>query len=113
MVVFDPPVESPEPYIKRVIGLPGDTVSIQGGEVYVNDVRLLEPYIKAKSNSSGNWTVPPDSLFVMGDNRNNSSDSRAWGYVPIENVLGKAIFVYWPMQQWGALASTAVAAESP
>ena len=113
VVVFEPPVPSDEPYIKRVIGLPGDEISIQRGDVYVNGVQLSEPYTKVKSHSDGSWVVSEGAIFVMGDNRNNSSDSRAWGEVPIENVIGKAIFVYWPIQQWGALADSAVAAESP
>jgi signal peptidase I len=81
--------------------------------VYVNDVRIEEPYVQVKAHANGDWKVPEGMIFVMGDNRNNSSDSRAWGSVPVENLIGKAVFVYWPMQQWGALASSAAAAESP
>lgn len=113
VIVFEPTFESPEPYIKRVIGLPGETIVIANGDVVVNDTQLLEPYIKSETRSSGTWVVPAGHLFVMGDNRNNSSDSRSWGFVPIENVIGKAEFVYLPVEHWGALSRFAVAAGPP
>jgi len=113
VVVFDPPIPSDEPYVKRVIGLPGEVLKIENGKVYVNDVLVQEPYIRADFHTSGTWEVPPGEIFVMGDNRNNSSDSRSWGTVPIDNIIGKALFVYWPVEQWGALTSTAAAASSP
>ena len=113
VVVFDPPFESEEPYVKRVIGLPGETITIENGKVYVNAILVQEPYIQADFFSSGTWEVPANEIFVMGDNRNNSSDSRSWGTVPIENIIGKALFVYWPVEQWGALTSTAAAASVP
>ena len=113
IVVFDPPITSTEPYIKRVVGLPGDVIAIRNGQVYVNNELLPEPYISSAIRSGGEWRVPDDAFFAMGDNRNNSSDSRAWGTVPMENILGEAVFVYWPPQQWGALAPSAVAAEVP
>ena len=110
VVVFDPPFAAPEPYIKRVIGLPGEVVSIKDGKLYVNDTLMQESYIQVSYHSNGSWEVPQNEIFVMGDNRNNSSDSRSWGTVPIGNILGKALFVYWPIEQWGALTSSAVAA---
>jgi signal peptidase I len=113
VVVFDPPFESPEPYIKRVIGLPGDEIRISDGQVYVNGDLIQEPYTSGDSRKAGSWTVPADSLFVMGDNRNNSSDSRNWGMLPMDNIIGKAVFVYWPPEQWGALVPVAIAAEAP
>jgi signal peptidase I len=85
-----------EDYIKRIIGLPDETVRIDNGTVYINDVPLKEPYIAAPPDYSNEWTVPVGQLFVLGDNRNNSADSHAWGFLPEENVLGKAIVVYWP-----------------
>ncbi len=85
-----------EDYIKRIIGLPGETVRIANGSVYINDVPMLEPYIAAPPDYSNEWTVPEGQLFVLGDNRNNSADSHAWGFLPEENVLGKALVVYWP-----------------
>lgn len=113
VVVFNPPFVSEEPYVKRVIGLPGEVVSIKDGKVYINDVLVQEPYIRTGSHTNGNWQVPEGEIFVMGDNRNNSSDSRSWGTVPVENIIGKALFVYWPINQWGALASSAAAASTP
>jgi signal peptidase I len=85
-----------EDYIKRIIGLPGDTVRITNGTVYINEAPLMEPYIAAPPDYSNEWTVPEGQLFVLGDNRNNSADSHAWGFLPEENILGKALVVYWP-----------------
>ena len=113
VVVFDPPFESEEPYVKRVVGLSGEVVTIENGKVYVNDALVQEPYLDAYFHSTGSWEVPVGEIFVMGDNRNNSSDSRSWGTVPVENIIGRALFVYWPVEQWGTLVSGAVAAESP
>lgn len=114
IIVFRyPPDPEREPYIKRVIGLPGDVVRVTGGKVYVNDQPLNEPYIAAAPNYEGSWTVPANSLFVLGDNRNRSSDSHSWGMVPIANVLGKALVVYWPPQSWKSLEfNIAVAADN-
>ena len=86
--------------IKRVIGLPGDTVEITNQVVSVNGEALDEPYIKAPPNYSGTWTVPEDNFFVLGDNRNSSSDSHTWQYLPEENIVGKAIAIYWPFSDW-------------
>ncbi len=113
IIVFRyPPDPKQDPYIKRVIGLAGDTIMVEGNEVLINGIRISEPYLATQTQQGGKWTVPSDALFVMGDNRNNSSDSRAWGVVPIKNVLGKAILVYWPPEKWNLLSSSyAVAAE--
>ncbi len=106
-----PPDPQREPYIKRVIGLPGDTVKISNGKVYVNGEQLIEPYIAAAPDYDGVWKVPSDSLFVLGDNRNRSSDSHSWGMVPLNNVIGKALVVYWPPEAWKVLeTNVAVAA---
>lgn len=113
IVVFDPPFDSPEPYIKRVIALPGEEVSIRDGIVYINNQPLQEPYLRERPASRGTWIVPEDAIFVMGDNRNNSSDSRNWGPVPLENVIGRALFVYWPPDEMGSLTSSAFAAGTP
>ncbi len=85
-----------EDYIKRIIGLPGETVSISNGKVYINNVPLIETYIEASPDYSNTWVVPAGQLFVLGDNRNNSADSHAWGFLPEENILGKALVVYYP-----------------
>jgi signal peptidase I len=91
---------STEELIKRVIGLPGETVKVEGGIVSINDVPLQESYIAARPAYSGKWEVPAGYLFVLGDNRNDSSDSHSWGLLPAENVAGKAILVYWPLPEW-------------
>jgi len=100
IIVFVSPQVSDLDLIKRVIGLPGDTVKIGGGEVMVNGQVLDEPYIAAAPIYNGEWTVPEGNLFVLGDNRNDSSDSHAWGLLPIENVIGKAVLIYWPIPEW-------------
>lgn len=115
VIVFKyPPDPGQTPYIKRVIGLPGDVIEINGGTVKVNGQALIEPYLMSNTSRGGEWTVPEGNLFVMGDNRNNSSDSRSWGFVPLENVLGKAEVVYWPPEKWTMLSTTiAVAGSTP
>lgn len=99
IVVFHHPLSN-QNLIKRVIGLPGDAIEIQSGEVQVNGRVLDEPYIAAAPDYEGNWLVPEDEYFVLGDNRNESSDSHAWGYLPEDRILGKALLVYWPPQEW-------------
>lgn len=113
IIVFRyPPDPTQTPYIKRVIGLPGDQIHIMDGQVSVNGELLIEPYLSISTSRGGDWEIPENSLFVMGDNRNNSSDSRSWGMVPMENVIGKALVIYWPPQDWGLLnVPSAVAAE--
>ncbi len=87
--------------IKRVIGLPGDQIEISDQHVKVNGVILDEPYIQAEPTYSGSWTVPEGEYFVLGDNRNSSSDSHSWQYLPKENIIGKAIFIYYPFAEGG------------
>jgi signal peptidase I len=91
-------------YIKRVIGEPGDEVWARGGHVYVNGVRLSEPYLGEKTARFPRTTVPEGKLFVMGDNRSNSLDSRfGLGFVPIDRVIGKAVLIIWPVENLGGL----------
>ncbi len=103
VVVFHYPGNTEEDYIKRLIGKPGDTVRVDQGIVYVNDQALLEPYIMARPNYAGEWTVPAESVFVLGDNRNDSSDSHDWGYVPVSYLVGKALVTYWPFSAMGVM----------
>ncbi|MCL4466991.1 MAG: signal peptidase I [Chloroflexi bacterium] len=104
IVVFRAPQSPDRDYIKRVIGVPGDRVEVKGDKVYVNGTALSEPYIvDAPQYDYPPTTVPPDSYFVLGDHRNNSSDSHVWGMVPRDNMVGVAWVSYWPPAQWGLL----------
>ena len=107
IIVFKYPDDPSENFVKRVIGLPGDTVEIIQGVTYVNGEKLDEPYLNEtpRAQNYGPYEVPEGCYFVMGDNRNNSHDSRFWTntYVPRENILGKALFCYWPLNRIGAL----------
>jgi signal peptidase I len=103
IVVFKLP-SNPDaiPYIKRVIGLPGDTVEIKEGKVLVNGTALNEPYIKeAPRYTMIIRTIPTENYFVLGDNRNDSNDSHVWGNVPRELIIGKASFTIWPLDLFG------------
>lgn len=113
IVVFHFPRDPEQEYIKRLIGLPGDQVNISQGKVYVNGQTTDEPYIAAEPAYEGNWVVPEGHLFVLGDNRNNSSDSHNWGTVPQEYVVGKAVFIYWPPEQWGIIEHLSTASAAP
>jgi signal peptidase I len=91
-------------FIKRVIGLPGETVEVKGGRVYVNGQPLRESYIK--DNPDYQWgprTVPQDSYLVLGDNRNNSYDSHYWGFVPRDKIIGRAVVRFWPIYRVGGI----------
>ena len=103
IIVFHFPRNPKEEYIKRVVGLPGDVVEVMNGSVYVNGQPLAENYLNVKMNYTGKWEVPADQLFVLGDNRNNSSDSHDWGTVPMDYVVGTAVLVYWPPPAWGLI----------
>jgi len=95
---------APQDLIKRIIGLPGDKVEVRNANVYVNGQMLSEPYIAASPVYQGTWQVPDGHLFVLGDNRNDSSDSHSWGLLPMENVIGKALLIYWPPPEWKAIS---------
>lgn len=92
-------------YVKRLIGLPGETLEIKDNTVFINGKPLKEPYLNVDTNMPdyGPITVPEAQYFMMGDNRNYSSDSRVWGYVPEEYLIGKAQFIYWPFAHIGGL----------
>lgn len=109
IVVFAPPPEAQigeqnNDYIKRIIGLPGDEIEVTGNSVYINGKKIAEPYVAEPPDYNyGPVIVPEDSLFVMGDNRNNSFDSHAWGYLPMENIKGRAFFRFWPPNRIGKI----------
>lgn len=108
VVIFHYPRNPIEDYIKRVIGLPGETVAVHDGKVYVNNQPLDEPYIAAPPQYTGEWVVPEDQVFVLGDNRNQSSDSHSWGFVPHDLVVGRALVIYWPLDNLKILNQTPV-----
>lgn len=100
IVVLRDPDGGPDLLIKRVIGLPGERVMVADGRVYVDGVALDEPYLTEVTTGGGrSWMVPPMHVFVMGDNRNASRDSRVFGPVPLENIVGRAVFRYWPLDE--------------
>lgn len=115
VIVFHYPRDPQQEYIKRVIGLPGDQIDVSNGSVYVNGSKLNEPYINAEPLYELQTVVPAGELFVLGDNRNNSSDSHDWGTVPEDFVVGRAVFVYWPIAEAGMIqsASAAYQADTP
>ena len=113
VVVFkspNQPANGPErDFIKRVIALPGETVEVRDCTVFIDGEPLDEPYILEKpAYTFAPQTVPPDHLFVLGDNRNNSSDSHSWGMMPIENLIGQAWLIYWPSSAFGLVDNTSV-----
>jgi signal peptidase I len=101
IVVFRFPLNPERRFIKRVIGLPGDEVLVQDGAVYINGVQLFEPYLATPPAYKSAWRVGQDEVIVLGDNRNNSSDSQNWGALPLEGIIGKAVLVYWPLENLG------------
>lgn len=115
IVVFNPPdrwVQANTPFIKRVIGVGGDTVEVRDdGKVYVNGIALSEPYLfqadgRAQPtviSDQSQWQIPPGELFVMGDHRESSADSRAFGPIQVTDVVGRAWLRYWPFDTFGVL----------
>lgn len=88
-----------EDYVKRLIGLPGDEVEMQNGIIYISGRPMIETYLNEMPTYSGKWTVPEGKIFVLGDNRNKSSDSHNWGFVSVDEVMGRAILIYWPLDK--------------
>lgn len=104
IIVFHDPRSSDRKLIKRVIGLPGDILEIKGGQVFINDQALDEPYIQGPIRySQVPSPIPDDHYFVLGDNRNNSSDSHNWGTLSGAGIVGKAWLTYWPPNLWGII----------
>lgn len=109
IVVFEYPRDVSKDYIKRVIGLPGDQLEVREGQVFVNGEQIDQPFLQGASTycvagyacQGGPVTVPEGEIFVMGDNRNNSSDSREWGPLPLDRVVGQAWVIYYPVTEWG------------
>jgi signal peptidase I len=103
VIVFRYPLNPQRDFVKRVMGLPGDRVRLRDGVVYIGNQALSEKSytIKPDFGNYGPVTVPPNHYFVLGDNRNNSEDSRFFGYVPRGNIIGKAVFIYWPPARIG------------
>jgi signal peptidase I len=101
IIVFHYPLDTHRDFIKRVIGVPGDVVSTTSSNVIINGMMLHEPYIRAQFNfASDTWKLGPNQFFVMGDNRDNSLDSRTWGLLNKSYIVGKAEAVYWPVTNW-------------
>jgi len=111
VIIFKAPRNEEYEYIKRIIGLPGERVRISQGKVFINDQFLNESYLPPEyQTASGAFlrenqtiTIPENNYFVLGDNRSHSSDSRDWGLVPRENIIGKAWFRYWPPEKIGLI----------
>jgi signal peptidase I len=114
VIVVRPPIAPQSLWVKRLIGLPGDTIEIRNGVVYVNSIALEEPYIQAAPEYSLSlFTVPADQYFVLGDNRNHSSDSHYGWTVARADIVGKAWLRYWPFSQWGFVPTYNLAAGMP
>ena len=103
IIVLHFPNDRSRDFIKRVVGVPGDRVEVSNGVVKVNGITLDEPYINAEPSYTGSWDVPEDQYFVLGDNRNNSSDSHNWSFLPREDIVGKAWVTYWGPENWGLI----------
>ena len=104
VIVFRYPRDPSRDFIKRVIGLPGETVEIINGQVYVNGELLSDNYHTNEAGyNSGAVTLGPDELFVLGDNRPNSSDSHSWGPLPRDLIIGRVVLSYWPPDEWGII----------
>lgn len=109
VIVFWYPLDRSKSFIKRVVGLPGETIEIRDGHVYINGQELADQYVPAGYLDGSTYTphrIPSDDYFVMGDHRDSSNDSRVFGPVPRQFIYGKAVFAYWPADHFGSLTST-------
>jgi signal peptidase I len=109
VVVFWYPLDRSKSFIKRVVGLPGESVEIRSGHLYINGRELAEPYVPPSYLDRSKFpptVIPSNQYFVMGDHRDSSNDSRMFGPVPRQFIYGKAVFAYWPVDHFGSLAST-------
>jgi signal peptidase I len=98
-----PSSNSTQLFVKRVIGLPGEIVTTDQGQVSIDGVPLNEPYIINPGSYNGEWHMVKDQYFVLGDNRGDSKDSHNWGGLPRENILAKVIWIYWPLDNFGEI----------
>jgi signal peptidase I len=105
VVVFDSPLNNDEDLVKRVVAVEGDTVAIRDGSLYVNGVAQEEPYLLEQDfqGEESETVIPAGQVFVLGDNRNNSGDSRIFGPIPRDSLIGSAFVIYWPIRHWGGL----------
>ncbi len=111
VIVFHSPQDENVDFIKRIIGIPGDQIRLAGGYIYLNGVKLAEEYINEPGNvlpgrflrDGAEVEIPSGQYFVMGDNRNHSSDSRDWGLLSLNGIVGRAFFRYWPLSQFGVV----------
>lgn len=105
VMVFRYPLEPEVIYVKRMIGLPGETLEIKKDGIYIDGGKIEEPYLENNYNYApmGPVMVPENSYFAMGDNREFSADSRIWGFVPEDNFIGKAFLIYWPISDFGQI----------
>jgi len=100
VIVLKYPLNPQRNYIKRIVALPGDALEVRNGKLFVNSKRVIELYVNGEAQGNyGPLTVPKDSVFVMGDNRNNSEDSRAFGALKKTLIVGQALLIYWPPQR--------------
>jgi signal peptidase I len=109
VIVFWYPLDRSKSFIKRVVGLPGETVEIRAGHVYVNGGELPDQYVPSGYLDGSTYSphrIPADGYFVMGDHRDSSNDSRVFGPVPRQFIYGKAVFAYWPVDHFGSLTSS-------
>ena len=101
IIVFNFPLNPDRRFIKRIIGLPGEHVVVRDGQVLIDGNLLNEPYLAVPPAYNDKWDIGPGEFFVLGDNRNNSSDSQNWGALAREDIIGKAVLVYWPLESMG------------